>query len=97
MRDDNIIVRGPYESPSRWVDDDTDPDGNVIPGHLVPSGNLRYLDFESRECPCGQIHTFTMTINWDMMLGFREVAEYLIDAGSRGLIAALDDCDGAWQ
>lgn len=92
MRDDTITICGPLEVPDLDVVDYTDEDGTLIPAHTVDMSDMRRMIFESRSCPCGVIHGYTVVTRWDLVLGWPEFAEHLVDAGISALTRSMEDC-----
>lgn len=92
MRDDTITFAGPFEVEPLDVPEHTDEDGNVVPEHTVDMSHLRRLEFKSRACPCERLHGYTVLLQWEMILGWREFAEHALEAAMRTLLQSIEDC-----
>lgn len=99
MRDDTIIVCGPYEVPNEWVegyqDTDEDEDYGWVEPHWVDMSGMRRLTFETRACPCRRLHGYTIIMNWELLTGWPELITTALDHGFAALKQELAECPGA--
>lgn len=92
VRDDTITVRGPFEVPDIYVEAYEDEDDGWIEAHTVDMSRQRRLTVESRACPCGRLHGYTVVLGWDMILGYPQFAEHAITELIRSLQQSMQDC-----
>lgn len=92
MRDSRITLSGPFEVPDVEIDAYTDEHGTEIPAYRTDMSRIRMFVFESRFCPCDEIHGYTTYFDWDLVLGYPELLDLIITSAMTALLQAMDDC-----
>jgi hypothetical protein len=92
MRDSGITVSGPFEVPDVEIDAYTDEDGTEIPAYRIDMSRNRMFVFQSWLCPCDVVHGYTTYFDWDLVLGYPELLDFIITSAITALLRAMDDC-----
>lgn len=92
MRDDTIIVRGPFELPPIDVPEYEDEDGRV-PAHTLDMSWARRFTFESRACGCGRLHGYTIELDWEQLCTWPDFAEWALEEGMKRVVRSVSDCE----
>lgn len=91
MRDDTITVRGPFEILPIDVPEYEDEDG-LVPAHTLDMSWARRFTFESRVCPCGRLHGYTLELDWEQILTWPQFAEWALEEGMKAVVRSISDC-----
>lgn len=92
MRDDTIIVRGPFAIPSIDVPEYEDEDEGLVPAHTVDRSHARRFVFESRACTCGTLHGHIVELDWGQVLSWPEFTVWALDSAMVALLRSVSDC-----
>lgn len=90
MRDDTIIVRGPFAIAPIDVPEYEDEDG-LVPAHTLDRSHARRFVFE-RACTCGCLHGRVVELDWGQVLSWPEFTVWALDSAMRELVRSISDC-----
>ena len=93
MRDDTVTVRGPFEVPPLHVPERRE--GTVVvAAHTLDMSHMRRFELDTYACPCGYAHGYTVLANYDEMIAYPQMAEWLLESSVSEIRRSIESCEG---